>query len=552
VASNGAADPWREWLSRRYARRDASVETKGISGMRAQPVQASLDVDLEKFRLRNFVLKLSEIGEIELHDEPVALSDLSAVVEATPRATHFKRVGAEHYEMVAAVCGSRKRLAAALGVGEREIAHEFMRRINNPQRILEVPSQYGPVHEVIRTGDDIDLTRLPFHVQHEFDGGPYISSGIDFTTDPATGKTNVGCRRLMLRGRREMRSNLTDASDLKNIYLDCLKRGERLPVSFAIGSHPIDYMAATCKMPIDEFGLVATLRGEPVPMVRGVTNGVLAPADAEIIIEGYFDELGYRELEGPYGEFYGFYGPVHVDPVFHVTAIAMRKDALHQTVLHSGRFLGRTDSGNLASLHTEVAIWRTLRAVRIEPAAVHVVAASNGRPHARVALRQTAAGQARAAINALFALVQIKHVFVVDNDVDVFSNEEMEWAMASRFRSDRDLVVTSGLPGFYADPTADSARTVAKMGFDLTKPVGQPDQIDNRRAFARRIGHQPPRHQTVRQALESGAMYFAQIMDAMGSRDGREIALALDELREEGILARLDDGQWTLKPATKS
>ena len=292
----------------------------------------------------------------------------------------------------------------------------------------------------------------------------------------------------MLRGRRELRSNLTDASDLKNIYLACLKRGERLPVSFAIGSHPIDYLAATCKMPIDEFGLVATLRGEPVPMVRGLTNGVLAPADAEIIIEGYFDELGYREHEGPYGEFYGFYGPIHIDPVFHATAITMRRDALHQTVLHSGRFLSRTDSGNLASLHTEVAIWRALRAVRIEPSAVYVVPASNGRPHARIALRQTAPGQARAAINALFALVQVKHVFVVDDDVDVFSSEEMEWAMASRFRADRDLVVASGLPGFYADPNADAANTVAKLGFDLTKPVSQAETIDCMRAFARPIG----------------------------------------------------------------
>ncbi len=158
--------------------------------------------------------------------------------------------------MIAAVNGSRKRLAAALGVAEREIAHEFMRRMANPQPVIEVPSAQAPVHQVVRRGDDIDLTRLPFHVQHEYDGGAYISSGIDFTADPATGKTNVGCRRLMLRSRDTMRSNLTDASDLKNIYLGCLKRGERLPVSFAIGSHPLDYMAATCKMPIDEFGLV--------------------------------------------------------------------------------------------------------------------------------------------------------------------------------------------------------------------------------------------------------------------------------------------------------
>jgi UbiD family decarboxylase len=283
-------------------------------------------------------------------------------------------------------------------------------------------------------------------------------------------------------------------------------------------------------------------------MVRGVSNGVLAPADAEMIIEGYFDELGYRELEGPYGEFYGFYGPVHIDPVFHVTAITMRRDMLHHSVLHSGRFLSRTDSANLGSIHTEVAIWRALRAVRIEPAAVHAVPAANGRQHARVALKQTKPGEARAAISALFALVQVKHAFVVDDDIDVFCNEEMEWAMSARFRADRDLVQASGLPGYYADPNVDNNRTASKLGFDLTKPIGQPETIESRRAFARRIGGAPARHQNVRQALEGGPKYFAQLMDLLGSKDGREVALALDELREEGVLARTESGEWKLVP----
>jgi hypothetical protein len=84
---------------------------KGVQSMRAQPIQAGVEFDLEKFRLRNFVRKLTEIGEIEVHDEPVTLADLSAVIESTPKATHFKRVGAAQYEMVAAVSGSRKRLA---------------------------------------------------------------------------------------------------------------------------------------------------------------------------------------------------------------------------------------------------------------------------------------------------------------------------------------------------------------------------------------------------------------------------------------------------------
>src|SRR5215472_4238685 len=172
-------------------------------------------IDFEKFRLRPFVKKLIEIGEVEIHDEPVALAEMSEIIEQTPKAVLFKKAGAEQYEVIAAVSGSRKRVAAAFGVGQGEIAAEFNRRVAKPQPIAEIKSADAPVHEIVRTGDQIDLTTLPFHPQHQYDGGTYISSAIDFSVDPATGKTNVGCRRLMLRGRKHLRTNLTAPSDLK-------------------------------------------------------------------------------------------------------------------------------------------------------------------------------------------------------------------------------------------------------------------------------------------------------------------------------------------------
>jgi len=503
--------------------------------------------DLDKFRLRRFVQRLVELGEVVIYQDPIALAELSATIAATPKAILFKDAGPDHLEMVAAVSGSRRRLAAAFGVDERQVAHEYMRRLGNAQPVIEVPSEVAPVHQVVQTGDAVDLTRLPFHLQHEYDGGVYISAGIDYAVDPVTGKRNVGCRRLMLRSRDTMRANLTDASDLKLMYLACLERGGRLPVSYVVGSHPLDYLAATQKQPVDEFALVGTLRGEPVPMVRSVSNNILVPADAEVVIEGYFDELGYREMEGPYGEFYGYYGKMHIDPVFHVTAITMRTDALHQTVLHAGRFVSRMDSANFASLNAEVGAWRLLRAARIEPTAINFTLASNGRQHARVALKRGAPGQARLAIAALFALPTVKHAFIVDEDVDVFCDEEMEWAMAVRFRADSDLVVATDMPGFYADPAADQTGRVTKAGFDLTAPVGQPDAIEFRRAYAPATATAAPRFNRVVDALNASPMHFGQILAATGSTDGREIALELDVLRERGVLTRLPNGEWALK-----
>jgi 2,5-furandicarboxylate decarboxylase 1 len=503
-------------------------------------------MDVNKFRLRSLVNRLIAIGEVEIHEEAVSLSDLSRIIEASRKAVLFRKAGPEETEVVAGVFGSRARLAAAFGLEYRQIAHEYMRRMSHPQPTVEVPSAEAPVHEVVLTGGDADLTKLPFHVQHQFDGGPYISSAIDYTVDPPTGKTNVGCRRLMLRGRHEMRANLTNNSDLKRIYLKCLDRGERLNVNFVIGSHPIDFLAATLRLPGDEIGLVATLRGEPLPVVRGVTNDIAVPADAEMVIEGYFDELGYREFEGPYGEGYGYYGPMHVDPVFHVTAITRRKDFLFQSLVHSGRNLSRTDSSNTGALNAEVAAWKALRAAGIEPVAVCAPTSTGRQQHVRVAITQKAPGQARQVIAALFSVVRFKHVIVVDDDIDVFSDEQVEWAMACRFRADRDVVTQGGFPPHYMDPTMDEGDVMTKIGFDLTVPLGMPDRIDNKVAEAPRF-ERPARFRTVLEALASQPMYFADLMEAIGSTDGREVALDLDELREEGILTRLDNGEWALK-----
>ncbi len=180
-----------------------------------------------------------------------------------------------------------------------------MRRLESPQPVVKVTSGEAPVHEVIIEGDDVDLSNLPFHPQHELDGGAYLASGIDYSINPETGVNNVGCRRLSLRNRRELGINVTAPSDLKRIYSNAAARGQRLPVSLAVGSHPLDFMAATMRVPADEVTLVATLRGAPLPLVKCVTNDIHVPADVEMVLEGYLDEGGYREPEGAYGKTMG-------------------------------------------------------------------------------------------------------------------------------------------------------------------------------------------------------------------------------------------------------
>ncbi len=207
--------------------------------------------------------------------------------------------------MVAKTAGNRKRLAAAFETSEDKLYEEYFRRLANPQPLVEVPSGDAPVHEIKITGKDVDLTRLPFHPQHALDGSCYCSAAIDYTIDPATGRRNVGSRRLSLRNRTECGTNVTAPSDLKRIYTACVAQKQRLPITFTVGVHPLDFFAATTRKPGDELALVASFRGQPAPVVKSLTNDILVPADAEMTLEGYLDERGYVEPEGPVRRIHG-------------------------------------------------------------------------------------------------------------------------------------------------------------------------------------------------------------------------------------------------------
>jgi UbiD family decarboxylase len=512
-----------------------------------------MDLDCEEFRLRRLVERLIALGEVDIHEQPVRLIDLSRLIEATDKATLFKKAGPEQYELVAAVSGSRRRVAAAFGVDARETGQEYLRRLDTPQAVCEVAD--APVHQVVQTGDQITLSRLPFFLQHELDGGPYISSAIDYSVDPATGRRNVGCRRLMLRDERTLTSNLTQPSDLRETYRACVAAAQPLPVSFVIGSHPLDFLAATLRLKSeDELSLVARMRGKPLPVVRGVTNDILVPADAELVIEGYFDAEGWRVLDGPYGEWWGFYGPTHPDPLFHVTAIAHRRDVLYQTVLHGTRHLERCDAGGVANVTAEGNAWRVLKAAGLQPTAICHVASGPHGSQLRVALQRNAdsPGQAREAIAALFAVPIVKHVTIVDDDIDVYSDAEVSWAQTTRMRPDRDVVIESGFPGRVGlDHTADERGTISKIGFDATVPAGAPDDVEHWRPRPPCIDSQPPRHSSLQDALAAGPKFFVQLMEAFGSGDGREIALELERLRQAGRVDRLPNGEWCEKSSPR-
>ena len=510
----------------------------------------STKIDLEKYRLRTFVDRLIDMGEVEIHDEPVPLTGLGEMIERTQKAVLFKSAGPERAEIVAKTAASRARLIAAFETTEEKIYEEYFRRLANPKPVVEIPSGDAPVHAVKITGKDVDLTKLPFYPHHAYDGSCYMSSATDYTIDPATGRRNVGCRRLSLRNRYETGTNVTAPSDLKRIYTAAVARGEKLPITFTVGTHPLDFVAATMRHPGDELSLVATMRGEPAAVVKSLTNDILVPADAEMTLEGYLDERGYVEPEGPFGEYMGYYGAIHMDPVFHCTAITMRKDVLHHTLQHGSAFvLDQTDSQNISAIRVEAEAMRILKNSGRDPVAAYMRHTSGGSNTLRIAIRQRAFGDARLAISALFGgIARLKHIFVFDEDIDIRNDLQVEWALGTRFQADQDLVILQGIPGMSMDPSLQGRRTGAKSGFDCTKPFGRNGEIPLTRSAAKSFKG-PARFQNIEQALSTAPMFYADLVESIGSSDGREIACGLDDLRQNGRLGRDRDGRYHLAPS---
>ena len=226
------------------------------------------------------------------------------------------------------------------------------------------------------------------------------------------------------------------------------------------------------------------------------------------------------------------------NPVFHLTAITMREDALFQTSTISGPHIGRTDTAVLNTVKSEVVVWRALQAAIREPLAVNATSAGAGMFNLRICMRPRVPGEARNAIAAAFGcLANVKNVFVVDDDIDIFDDQQMDWALATRFQPARDLVVQEGMRTLPLDPSLYGERVGSKAGFDLTVAADKRSSIEFTVTTPTQLDG--TRFDTVRAALEDGPKSYSALMAALGIRDGREVVLELETLRVEVCLTRL-------------
>jgi 2,5-furandicarboxylate decarboxylase 1 len=421
-----------------------------------------------------------EAGLLRLAKE-VDARHLSALVVKADRPVLFERVRGFDLKVAGGLFWNRRRFAAALGWPESELGTRFAagaRAMIEPALVTA-----GPAQEVVEIGDDVDLTELPIPLLAEKDGGPYISAGVVIARGDRG--LNAGCYRLMYRSRAETGIDLVTVSDLRRLYEARLARSEPLPISVSIGVHPIEILSAAYKAPpgVSEMAIAGGLHGAPVPLVPCRTVDVPAIADAEIVLEGQLLPIGWTQDEGPFGEFAGMYGDLKSNPVFKVTAVTRRRDAVLQLLQMPW------ENAWLGAAATEAQVWNALRTAGVDVVDVAVTEGSACRWSVIASIRKRAGG-GKNALMAILALPDTKHAIVVDEGIDIQDPTEVEWARTFCVQADKDVIVIEGAQAKHVDPSVrpwelahGQLPMTAKMGIDATIPEGIPP------AYYERIRH---------------------------------------------------------------
>ena len=428
--------------------------------------------------LRSFVAAYAEAdpGEVVRVTEPVSIDyDVMALVLEYERRRRypillFEKVEGHDIPIVANVVASRRALAFALGVPEGALAAEYGRRIKEhvkPVVVTDPPFRHRTV-----MGDDVDLTALPIPMYFPGDAGRYLTAGMLVARDPETGVETEGYHRFQLKGRNRMGVSLHSRRRMFEYQRRAEAKDQALPCAVVLGLHPLVSMGSLAYPPPDvgKFEVVGGLFGEPLQVAAGVAVDLHVPAMAEIVIEGEILP-GVREPEGPFGEFTGYFSRRSTEHVFVARAVSMRERPWFQSI-GSGR---AGDHITTLGLIREAEILNAVSRVIPNVKAVHVPLSGTSSFTAYVAIKQSRPGEAKHVIPiALGVDHYLKLVVVVDDDIDVFDESDVMWAVATRMQADRDLVVIAGSLGALLDPSADERGVTAKLGIDATRPFGEP------------------------------------------------------------------------------
>jgi len=437
---------------------------------------------LEKEDFRGFVDRLRKEKELTDIRQPVDIRHIATLVDQSDQALYFHDVIGYDMPVVSGIIRSSRRASLSLGCGSfPEIEFKLQQGIDHP-----IPPQYvenAPSKEVIEVDGKVDLYRLPIPMSSIYDGGPMITAGVVIAKDPEHG-FNSGMYRFMVKEKNLTGIDIVTPNNMRLFAQRAYEAGRPCPISISIGTHPFEIMGSGFRAPlgVDEMGIAGGIRGAPVRLAQCETIDMPCIADAEIVLEAEILPTGWTNPEGRFGEFTRLMGGLHWNPLVRIKAITRRKDAVYYA-LHMP-----WENTWLAAPTRYTSIRRAMKSAGIQVKDINVTLGGCGFWHAIISIKKQA-GEGKNALLAALTAQDIKHVVVVDEDIDVHNAMDVEWAIATRVQGDKDIIV---IPGARAKPLDPSLAvtppgvvpTGAKVGVDATIGEGIPRERFERIAYA--------------------------------------------------------------------
>jgi len=417
----------------------------------------------------------------------------------------FTNVKGGGMSVVVGVLASRERTARLLGSTVERLPRDLLAALDHPISPAVVPGSRAPCQEVVlRPPLDVQQI-LPALTLTELDAGPYVTLGLVRAEDPETGEADVTIHRLCLQGPDVLSVFFMPGRHIEEFRRKAEAKGQPLPVSISIGLDPAVYVAACFEPPttplgLDELTVAGGLRGRPVEVVECVSVAAKALAQAEIVIEGEIPPLERIREDTQSGtgyampEFPGYMGTAQPSlPIVRVTAVTHRRDPIFQALVNPGE-----EHANLAGIPTEASIMRLVeRGMPKRLQGVYCHPAGGGKYVAILSFRKLSADDEglprQAALAAFAAFGELKHVILVDDDVDIFNTDDVLWAMTTRYQGDVSTMLLPGVRCHSLDPTQSpdfnpllpAPGTSCKTVFDCTVPTRMRDRF--RRAEFRQV-----------------------------------------------------------------
>jgi 2,5-furandicarboxylate decarboxylase 1 len=443
--------------------------------------------------LRSFAALLEDQGElVHISKEVEPRFELPALLqqlEQSRKAFIFDNVKGARFPLIGGLLNSTQRLGQAIGndtsgvYDHRHHAEAFLAAGAAPVAHEVVAT--GPVKDVVITGTDIDLADLPVPTFFELDSGAFITGAVGISCDRVDGRLNMGFYRSLITGKDTLVINASSMSDLRRIYAAAEESGEPMPIALAIGVPPALLMAASGKTPpgVSELDLAGGLMRQPVEMVKCETSDLLVPAMAEIIIEGVVDFS--NKVENTLGEFAGQYGP-ETAPTTRVTAITHRKDAMFYSIM-AGRNPEHNTLGAISTYGMQQIIAANLR--EQFPAIKHINIACEPRLgamlHVFISIDKKDDDEPRQLLDAAFRATAgifpvsmiVKRIVIVDDDIDVYNLEDVEWAIWTRLSRAEKVMKIADVKSWELERCVNDEMESVRVGIDGTMDMDSVDKL---------------------------------------------------------------------------